>query len=300
MRSSKQIGLIVLVCALAAGGVATTYFFAAYKTRNDIRDAGARQLQIMALDLETVLEKFETLPFAVAFHPDVAQALAEPGDSAVIGRLNLTLQRIQRQAKVGAIYLMDRSGKTLASSNWNEPLNYVGKNYGFRPYYRQALGGQTGRFYGIGSTTNEPGYFIGQPVYPGGVPREGIEPIGVMAVKIVLSEFEETWRRSEEPIALADRSGVVFLSNRADRRVAATAAGRIRRARGTADCPSRLAIDAVSGARKDYAGCDALVIGFGPVTGDCSGLDLGNLSTPAQDGRAPGFAPRVAEGGRRA
>ena len=216
MRSSKQIGLIVLVCALAAGGVATTYFFAAYKTRNDIRDAGARQLQIMALDLETVLEKFETLPFAVAFHPDVAQALAEPGDSAVIGRLNLTLQRIQRQAKVGAIYLMDRSGKTLASSNWNEPLNYVGKNYGFRPYYRQALGGRTGRFYGIGSTTNEPGYFIGQPVYPGGVPREGIEPIGVMAVKIVLSEFEETWRRSEEPIALADRSGVVFLSNRAE------------------------------------------------------------------------------------
>lgn len=36
----------------------------------------------------------------------------------------------------------------------------------------------------------------------------------MVAVKISLSEFEQNWRNSEEPIALADASGVVFLGNR--------------------------------------------------------------------------------------
>jgi two-component system C4-dicarboxylate transport sensor histidine kinase DctB len=37
-----------------------------------------------------------------------------------------------------------------------------------------------------------------------------------MAVKIDLTEFEHTWRSSEDPITLVDSSGVVFLSNRPD------------------------------------------------------------------------------------
>ena len=214
MRSRKQIALIV--CAIVCAGitVAAAYGFGAYKARRDIRAQGERQLQIIALDLESVLEKFETLPFALAFQPDVVHALARPGDREVIDRLNLTLQAIQRQSKVGSIYLIERSGNTLASSNWNEPLSFIGKNYQFRPYFQDALAGRPGRFYGIGSTTNEPGYFIAQPVYPVGTAPSKGAPIGVMTVKIRLTEFEQAWRSSEDPIALADRGGVVFLSNR--------------------------------------------------------------------------------------
>jgi two-component system C4-dicarboxylate transport sensor histidine kinase DctB len=210
MRSRLRIGLVALAALLALACVGAAYVLGARKAAADIREASERQLQIMALDLESALEKFETLPFALAFHPDVAQALAQPGDPALIGRLNRTLQLIQRQAKVSALYLMDRRGNTLASSNWDEPLTFVGKNFGFRPYFREALGGHAGRFYGIGSTTSEPGYFIAQPVVAAGARH----PIGVMAVKISLAEFEQTWRSSDAPIALADHSGVIFLSNR--------------------------------------------------------------------------------------
>jgi two-component system C4-dicarboxylate transport sensor histidine kinase DctB len=76
------------------------------------------------------------------------------------------------------------------------------------------MAGGAGRFYGIGSTTGEPGYFIAQPIYPPDLPRKGGTPIGVIAVKISLTEFERVWRSSEEPIALVDHGGVVFLSNR--------------------------------------------------------------------------------------
>jgi len=209
---SKRLGLIVFATACAASIVLAVYLIAVHRARADIHAAGDRQLQIIALDLESVVQKFETLPFTLAYHPDVPNALARPGDQALIQRLNLTLQSIQRQAKVSAIYLMNREGNTLASSNWDQPLSFVGKNFGFRPYFRDAIAGGAGRFYGIGNMTGEPGYFIAQPVYSLDAPRT--TPVGVIAVKISLSEFEQAWRSSEEPIALADASGVVFLSNR--------------------------------------------------------------------------------------
>jgi len=212
MKYLKRIGLPSLALACAAAIVLAVFTVAAGKAEREVRAAGDRQLQIIALDLESVLEKFETLPFALAFHPALAEALRAPRDQAALQRLNLTLQSIQRQAKVSAIYLMDRDGHTLVASNWDEPLTFVGKNFGFRPYFRDALEGKAGRFYGIGSTTGEPGYFIAQPVYPGGT--AGQAPIGVIAVKIGLSEFEHTWSRSEEPLALVDHLGVIFLSNR--------------------------------------------------------------------------------------
>lgn len=210
---SKRPALLILAAACVLAVVLAAYLVAAHRAREDIHAAGDRQLQIIALDLESVLEKFETLPYTLAYHPDVPAAVVRPDDRELIQRLNLTLQSIQRQAKVSAIYLMDRSGNTLASSNWDLPLSFVGKNFAFRPYFRDAMEGRAGRFYGIGSTTSEPGYFIAQPVYPLGASKPSV-PVGVIAVKISLSEFEETWRSSEEPIALADASGVVFLSNR--------------------------------------------------------------------------------------
>jgi two-component system C4-dicarboxylate transport sensor histidine kinase DctB len=136
-------------------------------------------------------------------------------DKSVVERLNHTLQAVQEQAKVAAIYVMDHEGNTVAASNWNLPQSYIGKNFGFRPYFRDPMmNGGAGRFYGIGSTTNEPGYFIAQPVYAAGADHGTATPVGVLAIKISLSEFERAWRSSEEPIALADRAGVVFLSNR--------------------------------------------------------------------------------------
>ncbi|WP_334186385.1 sensor histidine kinase [Noviherbaspirillum sp.] len=224
MRSKKRIVLFLLALCCAAAVVVTAYLIGESKARSGIQASSERQLHIIALNLESVLEKFETLPFVVAFQPEVTQALARSEDRAVIERLNLILQSIQRQAKVSAIYLMDRNGNTLASSNWNEPLSFVGRNFSFRPYFQDALKGDAGRFYGIGNATGEPGYFIAQPVYPDATARGAGHPAGVIAVKISLSEFEETWRSSEDPIALADRSGVVFLSNRPDWKYQSTVA----------------------------------------------------------------------------
>ncbi|HVL77487.1 MAG TPA: ATP-binding protein, partial [Noviherbaspirillum sp.] len=209
-RGAARIAALMVAVAIVAGVYAT----AEHRMRQDIHAAGARQLQIIALDLESLLERFESLPAAIAFHPNLARLLADPRNAQLAGQLNQTLQSIQQLSKVSAIYLMDAEGNTLVSSNWDTAQTFVGRNFAFRPYFRDAIEGRAGHFYGIGSVTSQPAYFIAQPVYPDGARAPLAKPAGVIAVRISLTEFEQSWRSSEDPIALADRIGVVFLSNR--------------------------------------------------------------------------------------
>lgn len=214
MRVKNPTIRVAFAIVVSLAVLAATYMLALQKASNDIRKASERQLQIIALDLGSVLDKFETLPYALGFQSDVVQALTRPGEHSVIERLNQALQLIQRQSKVVAIYMLDRNGTTLASSNWDTAASFVGRDFAFRPYFSEAIKGHAGRFYGIGNATNIPGYFISQPIYASAAEHGKGSPLGVMVVKIDLTEFEHTWGSSEDPITLSDRSGVVFLSNR--------------------------------------------------------------------------------------
>jgi two-component system C4-dicarboxylate transport sensor histidine kinase DctB len=213
MRAKKSLlWLFALLCAL--GVIAGSYLAGTWRARAELQHQGQRQLQLMAPDLQSLLQKYETLPFVLGFQPDLIEALAHPSDTAAITRLNSTLKTIQQQAKVGAIYVMNRDGLTLGASNWDQPLGFVGKNFSYRPYFDAALHGRAGRFYGIGTSTSEAGYFIAQPVYGNG--SAGGPVTGIVVVKISLADFERTWRSSDDAIVLADNVGVIFLSNRPD------------------------------------------------------------------------------------
>lgn len=210
MNRLSRIHVLLVVAVL---WVTAAYFVGARKAGDTAREASSRQLQIIALDLEATLERYETLPYVLSFQSEAAQALQQPGNAELIRRFNHTLRDIQRQAKVAAVYLMDQTGRTVATSNWDTVQDYTGKNFGFRPYFLDALRGSAGRFYGIGSTTSEPGYFIAQPVHDG--TRSG-KAVGVVAVKISLDYLAGNWRTIEDPVLLVDRWGVIFLSNRSD------------------------------------------------------------------------------------
>ncbi|NHZ32275.1 ATP-binding protein [Massilia rubra] len=207
MHVKKQLAWLLAPLASAAL-IAAVYQGALRQGGADELERGARQLQLMAPELESALDKFETLPYVVGLQENVAALLMQPGERARIDQVNRSLQAIARQSRVGAIYLMDRDGNTLAASNWDLPLTFVGRNFGYRPYFHEALAGRAGRFYGIGSTTSEPGYFIAQPV------MQGARVLGVVAVKISLDEFAHNWAGLDDAIVLADSADVVFLSNR--------------------------------------------------------------------------------------
>jgi C4-dicarboxylate-specific signal transduction histidine kinase len=98
---------------------------------------------------------------------------------------------------------MDSSGKTLAATN----DAFKGQSYEFRPYFEDALKKSEGRFYGIGVTTRQPGYFLSHVIEDGGA------AIGVAVAKVDLLPLEKAWQDAQEDVALLNGSGILFLTS---------------------------------------------------------------------------------------
>ncbi|PKO86952.1 MAG: sensor histidine kinase [Betaproteobacteria bacterium HGW-Betaproteobacteria-12] len=175
------------------------------------RRQAAQHLDAFALSLEATLNRHESLPGLLALEPSLLALLREPADPARIATANAYLEATQQGAAVAATYLIDADGLTLAASNWRQPRSFIGHNYAFRPYFRDAVANGLGRFYGVGVTTGEPGYFIAAPVREAGVIR------GVVAIKVGLETLEQAMAGTGETMLLADADGIVFLSS--DRRL---------------------------------------------------------------------------------
>ncbi|MFH0821354.1 MAG: transcriptional regulator, partial [Pseudomonadota bacterium] len=72
-------------------------------------------------------------------------------------------------------YLIDRTGKTVASSNRHDAGSSVGIDYSFRPYFREALLGRSSSYLALGRTTGLRGIYSAYPVYRAGTEK----PLGV-------------------------------------------------------------------------------------------------------------------------
>lgn len=201
LRALLAVFLATAVLAAAAFQVAFWFF------ENEERDAAAGRLSLYQSTVTAELERFQHLTHVLSRDPFVMATAA--GDPPEV--LNRRLAGFAREAGIDAIYLMTPDGLTIAASNHDTAASFVGQSYGFRPYFRDALAGGRGRFYAIGATTGLPGYFIADPV----LGREG-RVAGVIALKIDLSELEDSWRSSGEQVLLANADGVVLLASVAD------------------------------------------------------------------------------------
>ncbi|WP_281984878.1 cache domain-containing protein, partial [Azonexus hydrophilus] len=137
----------------------------------------------------------------------LAALLRDPDNKQRIDAANAYLEAAQQGAAVAATYLIDANGLTLAASNWRQPRSFIGHNYAFRPYFTDAVAQGLGRFYGVGVTTGEPGYFIAAPV------RDGQQILGVVVLKIGLEAMEQAMAGAGDILLLADADGIVFLSS---------------------------------------------------------------------------------------
>jgi diguanylate cyclase (GGDEF)-like protein len=103
---------------------------------------------------------------------------------------------------------MDKTGKTIASSNRNAPDSFVGKSYQFRPYFTQAISGNRSRYVAMGITSLKRGFYISFPIRDG---RGDI--IGVVAMKTELDDIEAEFSGNSN-FFFINHQGIIFLSNR--------------------------------------------------------------------------------------
>jgi len=194
-------GLVVIVASVSYV-VSYQTFIQVEQQRTQDRASHFRSL------LEGVLNQHKPLLSVLTEDPGVIGVLS--GATGKKNQLNQRLARYTKTSGLESIYLMDPTGLTRAASNYQHSrnLSFMGKNYGFRPYFKAALAGNEGSYFAVGATTGLPGHFISSPV----LSKKGAV-IGVLAAKIGAAALSVMWQSSEDLGFITNGSGVIILSN---------------------------------------------------------------------------------------
>lgn len=179
--------------------------------REALRQEGHAQLALFGANLRTELEKHRAVPFVMVHDRQVADLLADPETDAAVA-MNRKLEAIADALPASALYLMDALGNTIASSNWNRPDSFVGQNFAFRQYFRDAMTTGEGHHFALGTTSLVPGYYTAHRVVAENRTPEN-RTLGVLVLKVAFNALEAGWREATPRVAVTDRDGLVFITN---------------------------------------------------------------------------------------
>ncbi|MBL4740362.1 MAG: sensor histidine kinase [Sneathiella sp.] len=174
-----------------------------------VSERGQQRLDLYATSLKSSLEKYDYLPEMLSVEPKLLELLKDPKNTNKLKLVNGLLARMNRTSGTLTTYLMDGKGLTLASSNWQAERSFVGRNFHFRPYFKTAMTGGTGRYFAHGITSQQPGYFISYPV------KAEAKIIGVVVVKVGVEDLEQSWAltRPNNRVIVTDEHGVIFITS---------------------------------------------------------------------------------------
>ena len=120
-----------------------------------LTENGERQLELHARAVESEINRYTYLPSLLELESGVSDLLLQPSTEQQ-RKVNQYLQGLNARSGSRVTYVLDLTGRVLATSNWKDADSYQGEDLSFRAYYQDAVVGKQGRFYGIGSTIGEP------------------------------------------------------------------------------------------------------------------------------------------------
>ncbi|HHK74645.1 MAG TPA: sensor histidine kinase, partial [Rhizobiales bacterium] len=175
---------------------------------DQLRRNAVQNLNLVVRNLRAEQEKFRALTRLIARNPTFRNLLNGTLSEDEIATLNLSLEQISAFTDAMAIYIMDRSGQTIAASNWNTRQSFIGKNFSYRPYFDAAMQGRLGRYFAIGTTSGQRGYYFAYPI------RSAAAISGALVIKMDVSHLESLWWSHDFDIIVTDPRGVIFLSTK--------------------------------------------------------------------------------------
>jgi len=197
--------LLFMSVVVGAGWFATGHL--GDMARQEIVKENEATIRLLSTLLTDDLQKHAGAAKAISGSPWISPALIS-GNEQDIARANSALDRYNSAMGGSVSYLMDSAGKTIASSNRNDPDSFIGKSYQFRPYFTQAISGKAGRYFALGVTSLKRGFYASYPV------RDGQGAIiGVVAMKKDLKHIEVNLR-GDNHFFFINPQGIIFLSNK--------------------------------------------------------------------------------------
>lgn len=172
----------------------------------ELKTQGNARLDLYTDYLQGLLEKYQSLPELLAIDSALVHALSTPLEKTRIEKLNRYLETINKVSDTLDTYLMNRDGLTIAASNWQEDRPFIGRNFSYRPYFKQAMSGKLGRYFALGVTSSKRGYYFAYPV------RKDGAIIGAVAIKISVDSVEEKWAQDGDNFLVTDPDGIIFIT----------------------------------------------------------------------------------------
>ncbi|EFH12535.1 C4-dicarboxylate transport sensor protein DctB, partial [Pseudoroseomonas cervicalis ATCC 49957] len=175
----------------------------------DLETTSRAAAGLRAAVLRAEIDKQRSLPLILAQDPDLRRAL-DSRDPARLAALSAKLEALGQGTGSAVLYALDARGLTLAASNWRQPDSFVGSDYAFRPYFRDALATGAAEHFALGTVSHRPGLYLSRRV-------EGERgPLGVIVVKAEFGAVEAAWSLSPEPVLATDPRGIVTVTSVAD------------------------------------------------------------------------------------
>ncbi|WP_221795220.1 ATP-binding protein [Oceanobacter mangrovi] len=162
-----------------------------------------------AATLRTALDEYAGIAESVANLKTLREVLADATPEG-LDRLNRFLTMTNQSLGSDELFVMNPHGIVIGASNYPDKNNFVGHDFGFRPYFQQALLGENGSYYAVGMLTNERGYYFSSPVMADG------RVIGVAVVKILLEPLLKLVDQHKHDYLLVGYDSVVFAASNPD------------------------------------------------------------------------------------
>ena len=199
--SKKSLGTIAVLFLLVL--LLTSVFYE--WQLNASSESNQRSASLFEQSLLASITKHDYIPSLLVQDEEVNKLLLTPEFNHV--SISLKLEFIAEKSGLDDLYVLDKDGDVVATSNFKTKSSFYGKNYAFRPYFEQAKATEQKQYYfAKGVTTGVRGFFISEPII---IDKQFL---GSVVAKIVLDEWEQKWNSSNENILVADDQGVVILS----------------------------------------------------------------------------------------
>ncbi|AFL50902.1 two-component system C4-dicarboxylate transport sensor histidine kinase DctB [Sinorhizobium fredii] len=193
--------LILLVAGLLFAGA-----YGRSQALADLAEQSRLDASLKASLLRAVVERQRALPLVLSDDTAIREALVSPNPRS-LEPINRRLESLATSAEAAVVYLIDRDGVAVAASNWREATSFVGNDYAFRDYFRQAMRDGKGEHFAMGTVSRRPGLYISHRV-------DGPEgPLGVIVAKLEFDGVEADWRVTDKPTYVTDRRGIVLITS---------------------------------------------------------------------------------------
>jgi two-component system C4-dicarboxylate transport sensor histidine kinase DctB len=158
--------------------------------------------------LRSEIERHRLLPTTLAGNPQLAIAVdprTSPDSRATLVQiLNDDFEQLARADGAATLYLVNADGITVVASNHRLSTTFIGQDYSFRSYFRDAMSSGVGALFAQGTVSGIPGLYLAHRLR---------DATGVVVAKVEFADLERNWRREQEETLITDKKNTVLLTS---------------------------------------------------------------------------------------